>query len=57
MKLVAEFGGDDPIFTIPLNRLPYQRFRQVIPVAFGRIDEVNAEFLRSLEQCIDLPLR
>lgn len=47
MELMPELGGDDPVFPlVPSQEIADKGFRQVVAVAFGGIDQVDAELLR-----------
>ena len=54
VEVMAELGGDDPCIPLPFDRLADQRLRQMVAIALGPVDQVDAEILGTRHQIADL---
>ncbi len=52
VKLMAKLGGKHPLLALPAQVLADQRFGVVIAVAFGGIDQIDAQLFGALQDRI-----
>ena len=56
MKMVAELGGKNPLFAVLANRVSNELLGEVISVAFGGINEIDAKRSAAVKQPIHVIL-
>ncbi len=52
IEAVAELGGDDPVLPVVADGTPDHLFREVIAVAFRRVDQVDAQIVRAAQNAV-----
>lgn len=56
VKLVTELAGHDPLVALAFDRLSNKRFRRVVAIALGGVDQVDAKVAAAFEHRVDFRL-